>query len=122
MRGGANGGRIRLAPQQDWEVNHPRELAEVLARLDRIQADFDGAKAGGKQVSLADLIVLGGDAAIEQSAKGEGRTVVVPFTPGRAEAPDAQTDVARARWRTRADVRRRASPLEVDEYRMVIAG
>jgi catalase-peroxidase len=94
MRGGANGARIRLAPQKDWDVNNPAELASVLQRLEGIQKDFNGPKAGGKKVSLADLIVLGGGAAIEQAAKSAGHNVVVPFTPGRADASDAQTDVA----------------------------
>ncbi len=91
MRGGANGARIRLAPQKDWEVNHPTELTKVLARLEGIQKDFNGA--GAKKVSLADLIVLGGSAAIEQAAKAAGQNVVVPFTPGRTDASEAQTDV-----------------------------
>jgi len=94
MRGGANGARIRLAPQKDWEVNNPRELANVLGRLESIQKDFNGTKAGAKRVSLADLIVLGGGAAIEQAAKSAGYNVQVPFTPGRVDASDAQTDVA----------------------------
>jgi len=94
MRGGANGARIRLAPQKDWEVNNPVELARVLQRLEGIQKDFNGPKAGGKKVSIADLIVLGGGAAIEQAAKKAGYDVVVPFTPGRADASDTQTDVA----------------------------
>ncbi len=94
MRGGANGARIRLAPQKDWEVNNPGELAKVLQRLEGIQKDFNRAQVGGKMVSLADLIVLGGGAAIEQAAKAAGHNVVVPFTPGRADASEAQTDVA----------------------------
>ena len=94
MRGGANGARIRLAPQKDWEVNNPRELANVLKRLEGIQKDFNGAQSGGKKVSLADLIVLGGAAAIEQAAKKAGQNVQVPFTPGRTDASQAQTDVA----------------------------
>ena len=93
MRGGANGARIRLAPQKDWEVNNPAELTKVLGRLEAIQKDFNGARSGGKQVSLADLIVLGGSAAIEQAAKSAGYTVQVPFTPGRVDASEAQTDV-----------------------------
>ena len=93
MRGGANGARVRLAPQKDWEVNNPVELVKVLARLERIQQDFNGAKAGGTKVSLADVIVLGGGAAIEQAAKRAGHTVVVPFSPGRVDASEAQTDV-----------------------------
>ena len=94
MRGGANGARLRLAPQKDWEVNGPAELGKVLARLEGIQKDFNGTKAGGRKVSLADLIVLGGDAAIEQAAKKAGYDVQVPFRPGRTDASDAQTDVA----------------------------
>jgi catalase-peroxidase len=93
MRGGANGARIRLAPQKDWEVNDPAELAKVLARLETIQKEFNNAP-GGKRVSLADLIVLGGGAAIEQAAKSAGHFLVVPFTPGRVDATEAQTDVA----------------------------
>jgi catalase-peroxidase len=93
LRGGANGARIRLAPQKDWEVNNPAELAKVLKRLERIQNDFNRAQSGGKRVSLADLIVLGGTAAIEQAAKQAGHDVQVPFTPGRTDASQAQTDV-----------------------------
>ena len=92
-RGGANGARIRLAPQKDWEVNQPAQLASVLKALERIQADFNGAQAGGKKVSLADLIVLGGCAAVEAAAKKAGHAVTVPFTPGRMDASQAQTDV-----------------------------
>jgi len=94
MRGGANGARIRLAPQKDWEVNSPRDLAKVLQRLEGIQRDFNRAQSGGKKVSLADVIVLGGGAAIEQAAKTAGYDVQVPFTPGRTDASDAQTDGA----------------------------
>jgi catalase-peroxidase len=95
MRGGANGARIRLAPQKDWEVNNPSELAKVLQRLEGVQKDFNGAQSGGKKkVSLADLIVLGGGAAIEQAAKKAGYDVQVPFTPGRVDASEAQTDAA----------------------------
>ena len=93
MRGGANGARIRLAPQKDWEVNNPDELAKVLKRLEGIQKDFNRAQSGGKKVSLADLIVLGGSAAIEQAAKKAGHDVQVPFTPGRTDASQEQTDV-----------------------------
>ncbi len=93
MRGGANGARIGLAPQSDWEVNDPKELANVLKHLKGIQKDFNGAQSGGKKVSLADLIVLGGAAAIEQAAKAAGHDVEVPFTPGRTDASQAQTDV-----------------------------
>ena len=91
-RGGANGARIRLAPQKDWEVNNPAELAKVLSTLEGIREAFNGAQAGGKQVSLADLIVLGGCAAVEQAARKAGHEVVVPFTPGRADASEEQTD------------------------------
>ena len=95
MRGGANGARIRLSPQKDWEVNNPAELAKVLQRLEGIQKDFNRAQSAmKKKVSLADLIVLGGAAAIEQAAKSAGSNVVVPFTPGRTDASEAQTDVA----------------------------
>jgi catalase-peroxidase len=93
-RGGANGARIRLAPQKDWAVNQPAELARVLARLEAIQHDFNAAATGGKQVSLADLIVLGGCAAVEAAAKKAGVEVTVPFSPGRTDATQAQTDVA----------------------------
>jgi catalase-peroxidase len=92
MRGGANGARLRLAPQKDWEVNDPAELAKVLPRLEAIQRDFNRTQRG-KQVSLADLIVLGGAAAIEQAARAAGHEVEVPFTPGRADASQEQTDV-----------------------------
>jgi len=93
MRGGANGARIRLAPQKDWAVNDPKELAKVLARLEGIQKDFNRTASGGRQVSLADLIVLGGSAAVEQAAKKAGYDVPVAFTPGRVDAAQAQTDV-----------------------------
>jgi catalase-peroxidase len=92
-RGGANGARIRLAPQKDWEVNQPAELAKVLAALEAIQKEFDGAPSGKKKVSLADLIVLGGCAAVEAAAKKAGHDVTVPFTPGRTDASQEQTDV-----------------------------
>jgi catalase-peroxidase len=92
-RGGANGGRIRLAPQKDWEVNQPAELAEVLETLEPIQKAFNSSQSGGKRVSLADLIVLGGCAAVEEAAKKAGHTVIVPFTPGRMDASQEQTDV-----------------------------
>jgi len=91
-RGGANGARIRLAPQKDWEVNEPTELAKALRKLESIQKDFNGTKPGAKKVSLADLIVLGGCAAVEESAKKAGRKVVVPFAPGRMDASQEQTD------------------------------
>ena len=92
-RGGANGARIRLAPQKDWAVNKPAQLARVLVSLENIQASFNHAQKGGTQVSLADLIVLGGCAAIEQAAKNGGHAVAVPFTPGRMDASPAQTDI-----------------------------
>jgi catalase-peroxidase len=92
-RGGANGARIGLAPQKDWEVNNPAQLATVLETLEGIQKEFNVAQAGGKMVSLADLIVLGGCAGIEQAAKNAGHEVTVPFTPGRADASQEQTDV-----------------------------
>jgi catalase-peroxidase len=91
-RGGANGARIRLAPQKDWAVNQPAQLARVLATLEAIQSAFNAAQAGGKQVSLADLIVLGGGAAIEKAARQAGETIVVPFQPGRGDATQDQTD------------------------------
>ena len=94
MRGGANGARVRLAPQKDWEVNNPAELARVLPRLEAIQRDFNRAQRGGKRVSLADVIVLGGAAAIERAAQQGGFDIDVPFTPGRTDASQAQTDVA----------------------------
>ena len=93
LRGGANGARIRLAPQKDWEVNQPAQLAAVLQTLEGIQRSFNDAQTGGKAVSLADLIVLGGCAAIEQAARNAGHEVVVPFAPGRTDASQAQTDV-----------------------------
>ena len=92
-RGGANGARIRLAPQKDWEVNQPAELAKVLRTLEAIRKEFDASQSGGKKVSLADLIVLGGGAAIEKAAKDAGHDVKVPFTPGRTDASLEQTDV-----------------------------
>jgi len=91
-RGGANGARIRLAPQKDWKVNQPDELAKILPILEKVQTDFNKAQAGGKKVSLADVIVLGGCAAIEQAAKKAGHDVAVPFAPGRGDATQAQTD------------------------------
>ncbi|SDI46230.1 catalase-peroxidase [Paraburkholderia phenazinium] len=92
-RGGANGARIRLAPQKDWEVNQPAQLAKVLETLEGIQREFNSAQSGGKQVSLADLIVLAGAAGVEKAAKNAGHEVTVPFAPGRADASQAQTDV-----------------------------
>ncbi|MBN1610772.1 MAG: catalase/peroxidase HPI [Polyangiaceae bacterium] len=92
-RGGANGARLRLAPQKDWEVNEPTRLAKVLGVLERIQKEFNAAQTGGKKVSLADVIVLGGCAAVEQAANNAGHEVQVPFTPGRMDASQEQTDV-----------------------------
>ncbi|MEW6713794.1 MAG: peroxidase family protein, partial [Nitrospirota bacterium] len=92
-RGGANGARIRLAPQKDWEVNQPAHLAKALKALERIQRAFNRAQSGGKKVSLADLIVLAGCAGVEQAAKNAGHKVTVPFTPGRMDALQKQTDV-----------------------------
>ncbi|MBI1778768.1 MAG: catalase/peroxidase HPI [Proteobacteria bacterium] len=93
-RGGANGARIRLAPQKDWEANQPAELAKVLKALEEIQTAFNSTATGGKKVSLADLIVLAGNAGVEQAAKAAGHAVTVPFTPGRTDASQEQTDVA----------------------------
>ena len=93
MRGGANGARIRLAPQKDWEVNQPDQLAKVLETLEGVRKAFNNAQSGGKKVSLADLIVLGGCAAVEQAAQNAGQTVTVPFAPGRTDASQEQTDV-----------------------------
>ena len=92
-RGGANGARVRLAPQKDWDANEPTELAAALATLEQIQQDFNSSQSGGKKVSLADLIVLGGCAAVEQAARNAGHAVSVPFTPGRTDASQEQTDV-----------------------------
>jgi catalase-peroxidase len=91
-RGGANGARIRLAPQKDWDVNQPFELAKVLRKLEAIQKEFNASQSGDKKVSLADLIVLGGSAAIEKAAKDAGHDVKMPFTPGRMDASQQQTD------------------------------
>ncbi|MEL4253126.1 catalase/peroxidase HPI [Shewanella xiamenensis] len=93
MRGGANGARIRLEPMMNWQANNPKELAKVLAKLEKVQKDFNGSLKGGKKVSLADVIVLGGSVAVEKAAKEAGVTVSVPFTPGRMDATQAQTDV-----------------------------
>jgi catalase-peroxidase len=92
-RGGANGARIRLAPQKFWEVNQPGQLGTVLAALEKVQSDFNGARSGGKKVSLADLIVLGGCAAVEEAAKKAGNDLTVSFTAGRTDASQEQTDV-----------------------------
>lgn len=94
FRGGANGARVRLAPQKDWEVNEPAELARILSVLEHVQQRFNGTEAGGKRVSLADLIVLGGSSAIEEAARRAGREVSVPFVPGRTDASQEQTDAA----------------------------
>ncbi|ASK67917.1 MULTISPECIES: catalase/peroxidase HPI [Shewanella] len=94
MRGGANGARIRLEPMMNWQANNPKELAKVLAKLEKVQKDFNGSLKGGKKVSLADVIVLGGSVAVEKAAKEAGVTVSVPFTPGRMDATQAQTDVS----------------------------
>jgi catalase-peroxidase len=91
-RGGANGARIRLAPQNEWAVNKPKQLAKVLAALEKIQAEFNGKRKDGKQISMADLIVLGGSVGIETAAKKAGKQVVVPFQPGRADATAEMTD------------------------------
>jgi len=93
MRGGANGARIRLAPQKDWEANQPEELQTVLSKLEGIKADFDASASGGKKISLADLIVLAGSAAVEKAAREAGVDVKVPFTPGRTDATEEQTDI-----------------------------
>jgi catalase-peroxidase len=93
MRGGANGARIRFAPQKDWEANQPAQLARVLGKLEAIQAGFNGVQSGGKKISLADLIVLAGCAGVEAAAKNAGVSVTVPFTPGRMDASQQQTDV-----------------------------
>jgi catalase-peroxidase len=93
-RGGANGARIRLAPQKDWEVNQPAQLQTVLQTLEGIQREFNSAQSGGKKVSLADVTVLGGCAGVEQAAKNAGHDVTVPFTPGRTDASQEQTDAA----------------------------
>jgi len=92
-RGGANGARIRLAPQKDWEANEPAQLAKALAALEKVQQEFNSTQAGGKKVSLADLIVLGGCAAVERAARNAGHDIVVPFTPGRTDATQEQTEV-----------------------------
>ena len=97
-RGGANGARIRLAPQKDWEVNNPKQLAKVLDKLEDIRKAFNNAQSGNKQVSMADLIVLGGCAAVEKAAKDAGHNITVPFTPGRADATKEQTDVESFEW------------------------
>jgi catalase-peroxidase len=98
-RGGANGARIRLAPQKDWEVNNPAQLLQVLGKLEEIQKEFNDSQLNGKkQVSLADLIVLAGCAAVEKAAESAGHDITVPFTPGRADATQEQTDVESFDW------------------------
>ncbi len=97
-RGGANGARIRLAPQKDWAVNHPDQLQKVLSKLEAIQKEFNLAAGAGKKVSLADLIVLGGSAAVDAAAKKAGFDVTVPFTPGRTDASQDQTDIDSFKW------------------------
>ena len=92
-RGGANGARIRLAPQKYWRVNNPSQLQQVLDKLESIQKEFNGAQSGGKKISLADLIVLAGSAGVEKAAKDAGQTITVPFTPGRMDASQEKTDV-----------------------------
>jgi catalase-peroxidase len=94
LRGGVNGARIRLAPEKDWAANDPAELAKVLTSLEKIRGDYNGHASGGKSVSLADLIVLAGNAAVEQAAAKAGVTLSLPFTPGRVDATQDQTDVA----------------------------
>jgi catalase-peroxidase len=120
-RGGANGARVRLAPQKDWTVNNPEQLAHVLSTLDGIQQAFNDAQSGDKRVSLADLIVLGGAAAIEQAAADAGYDVTVPFTPGRTDATAEQTDEESFEWlkpdadgfRNYYDTPRNATPEEL---------
>ncbi len=97
-RGGANGARIRLAPQKDWEVNEPAQLSKVLAVLEKVQTEFNGAQSGKKKISLADVIVLGGCAAVEKAAKNAGHDLKVPFTPGRTDATQEMTDVASVKF------------------------
>ncbi|MEX0994363.1 MAG: peroxidase family protein, partial [Balneolaceae bacterium] len=120
-RGGANGGRIRLAPQKDWKVNNPAQLSKVLETLESIQKAFDDAQSGDKKVSMADLIVLGGCAAIEKAAEKAGHDLTVPLTPGRTDATEEQTDVESFEWlkpdadgfRNYCDTHRNATPEEL---------
>src|SRR5690606_19348124 len=98
LKGGANGSRIRLAPQNNWDVNMPHQLSKVLNTLTDIQNNFNSAQTGNKQVSLADLIVLSGCAAVEKAAKDAGHNVTVPFTPGRTDATAEQTDAESFEW------------------------
>ena len=93
-RGGANGARIRLAPQKDWAINEPQRIAKVIGQLEKVQKAFNGGAAGGKKISLADLIVLGGCAAVEKAAKDAGHDITVPFAPGRTDATQEQTDAS----------------------------
>src|SRR4029434_8829229 len=103
-RGGANGARIRLEPQKNWEVNNPAQLSNVLKKLEGIQNEFNSAQSGNKRVSLADLIVLGGCAAVEKAAKDAGHDVTVPFKPGRGDASQEQTDIeALGQWAPQDD-------------------
>ncbi|NNE92416.1 MAG: catalase/peroxidase HPI [Verrucomicrobiales bacterium] len=128
-RGGANGARVRLAPQKDWEVNQPTQLAKVLETLEAIQADFNDSQSGGKKVSLADVIVLGGCAAVEKAAKDAGHDVTVPFSPGRTDATDEMTDeeafevlepkADAFRNYYRSDNRRRPEEMLVDKSQML---
>ena len=98
MRGGANGARVRLAPQKDWAVNNPKELAKSLNTLEKVQQDLNKSLSGGKKVSLADVIVVGGNAAVEQAAKKAGHSLEIPFKPGRTDASQKQTDVKSFAW------------------------
>jgi catalase-peroxidase len=98
MRGGANGARVRLAPQKDWEVNNPTQLAKVISALEGVQEAFNSSQSGNKRVSLADLIVLGGCAAIEKAASDAGHDITVPFSPGRNDATQEDTDVESFEW------------------------
>ena len=97
-RGGANGARVRLEPQKNWDINNPKQLSKVLEALESIQSEFNSAQSGDKKVSLADLIVLGGSAAVEKAAKDAGHNITVPFTPGRADATAEQTEVESFEW------------------------
>jgi catalase-peroxidase len=97
-RGGANGGRVRLDPQKDWEINRPQELSQVLSTLEQIQSEFNGAQSGNKKISMADLIVLGGCVAVEKAAKDAGVEIEVPFTPGRMDTTQELTDVESFEW------------------------
>jgi catalase-peroxidase len=119
-RGGANGARIRLAPQKDWKVNNPVQLQKVLSVLEGVQKEFNNAQTNGKKVSLADLIVLAGCVAVEKAAKDAGHNITVPFTPGRTDASQEQTDVESIGYlETRADgfrnYRKTTSPISTEE-------